>query len=669
MDIKFSKKIEKGFNRKVDLKLSGIRKESIVKAVKKGVNNGQDTEISKWNYIFPFILIAITFILIISALVRLQIIEGEALYARSVSNRYEVEYISPYRGIIFDRNGKKLVQNTPSVNLYIDLSKYRDLVGNIKRDEISELSDDIEKVLGKREQIVDPNTKKEVKLSQRVLSLYDLIDERNRYYTRDLLILNEVSNDSVVAIKAKQDTLLGVKVDNGSEREYIAGNAFSHILGYTGIVFAEDLESKNYISATDVIGKSGIESIYDERLFGTKGQIAREIDSSGKVVGEQELTLQGTRSGDSLYLTIDRDAQNSMYKILAQAVKKYGANGAAGIVQDVKTGEILVLASYPSYDNNMFIGGISQKEFDKLLNNIKTPLINKAIAAQVPPGSTFKTIVAASMLDAGVISPNTQYLSRSDYTFSDGTEFQEFGDKAYGWLNLNDAISVSSNIYFCEAVRKWDMNELVPYLESFGIGRFTGIDLDGEGPGRLPSPENKLKLARSGAFWLDDVWYPEGDSCNSVIGQGIATVTPLQMVNWTSAIANGGNLPQPHLAKKFVDADGNEDIIEYSNIEENIVKQSALKAVREGMWATVNGPRRVVGILSGADVTVAAKTGTAEFGRVNSDGVYEHTHAWVTGFFPYEDPKYAFTILLEDGGESYNAATTAREYIDWLYSR
>ena len=209
------------------------------------------------------------------------------------------------------------------------------------------------------------------------------------------------------------------------------------------------------------------------------------------------------------------------------------------------------------------------------------------------------------------------------------------------------------------------MNELVPYLEKFGIGQYTYIDVPGEGSGTLPSPANKIKLANSTNPWLDPIWYPEGDSCNSVIGQGITTVTPIQMVNWISAIANGGTLNTPHVAKRLVSPDGSESDVQSEPLRKNIISSSALKIVREGMWASVNGPRRVVFPLTDAKVEVAGKTGTAEFGKVNSKGIYEHTHAWVTGFFPYDKPKYAFTIFMEDGGESYNAAKLAREFIDW----
>jgi penicillin-binding protein 2 len=291
-------------------------------------------------------------------------------------------------------------------------------------------------------------------------------------------------------------------------------------------------------------------------------------------------------------------------------------------------------------------------------------LLNRAIAAQVPPGSTFKTLVAIAALDAGAITKDTVYVSRRGYTFSSGAPFQDYRNMAYGPLNLIDAISVSSNIYFCELIRNWDMNELVPYLEAFGIGSYTGIDIPGEAQGRVPSPENKMALANTTSPWLDPVWYPEGDSCNSVIGQGITLVTPLQMANWTSAIANEGTLHTPRVGDYLLDEDGKRETL--GSDPTPLGFGDAIRTVKEGMWSAVNGPRATIRTLSGLGVEVAAKTGTAEFGALSKDGTYEHTHAWTTSFFPYDDPKYTMTIFLEDGGESINAVRIARQMVEWL---
>jgi penicillin-binding protein 2 len=210
------------------------------------------------------------------------------------------------------------------------------------------------------------------------------------------------------------------------------------------------------------------------------------------------------------------------------------------------------------------------------------------------------------------------------------------------------------------------MDELVPYLKAFGIGEYTGIDIPGEMSGRLPSPENKIYLAENGATWLDPIWYPEGDSCNSVIGQGITLVTPIQMANWMATIANGGTLHTPHIVTKSIDEKGEEEILEYEDLNSNFISKQALEIVKEGMWSVVHSDIGSAGILRNVGEEVAIKTGTAEFGTLNEKGEYEHTHAWIAGFYPYEDPKYSFVIFFEDGGLSYDSLPHAKNILSWL---
>lgn len=660
MNLRLSKKLEResrkdaSFKEYVNSKVLTEARDEVVKSVKKKHNDS--VVISRWNYVVPFILVFMVLIAVTTSLFNLQIAQGAVLYKRSINNKLEIINIPANRGVIFDRTGKKIAENIPSINITLDIREFREN-GVINYEEVGEVISVVEDIL--------PDKFKSPSISERVFSTLDAMNATERALAKYIVLARGVDNQTAIQVKSQSDKIKGVVVDDASQRHYSGGLSLSHILGYTGDVYAEELEKLSYVEFDDVIGKSGVEKIYDKELFGIDGKRAREVDGYGNIVSDSEVTLKDPVSGSSLYLSVDGKAQNKMYEILAKAVKDYSATAGVGILQDVNTGEVIVLGSYPSFDNNSFIGGISVKEYNKLLNDKRTPLNNRPIAAQIPPGSTFKTLIAASALDAGVINRNTVYVSRPGYTFSNGARFQEYRDKVYGALTVVDALSVSSNIFFCETIRNWDMNKLVPYLERFGIGKYTYIDIPGEGAGLLPSPENKIRLATSSSPWLDPVWYPEGDSCNSVIGQGITTVTPIQMANWVGSIANGGTLNRPHVGVKLIDANGEERTLNHEPLGEKIISANALSIVREGMWSSVNGPRRVIFPLTDAKVEVAAKTGTAEFGRLNSKGIYEHTHAWVTGFFPYEKPKYSFVILLEDGGESYNAATVAREFIDW----
>lgn len=661
--IVFDKKLDKEKLHKPITKGIKVRKSDVkTQVVSKVVNNGNsEGKISGWNFIYAFVLFGIILVLLTFSIARLQIIEGEEMLERSEQNRVRITPIKAYRGVIFDSNGEKLVENIPSMNVYISLEPFFDEDGRIDNVRVERTLDTLGGILGDKWKMEESIGVEFSSLSERFFSIYE-----GDPYINKVLLASDIDNDLAIKIKAKGDEIEGISIDNGSKRRYVYKDIFTHVLGYTGDASEKDLEKFSSLVSGDIVGKSGVERYYEEKLSGINGQIAQEIDVFGRSVSLQEYTIKEPESGQSLYLSIDKNVQSQLYKLIEEAVKKHSAAGGAGVIENVQTGEILAIVSYPSYDNNLFVGGISQSDFTKLIENDGNPLLDRVLGAQIPPGSTFKTLVAAAGLDSKAITTNTRYISRSGYTFSNGAPFQEFRNGSYGSLNVVDALTVSSNIFFCEMIRDWQMSKLVPYLKAFGIGEYTNIDIPGETPGRLPSPENKIQLAQTTSPWLEPIWYPEGDSCNSVIGQGITLVTPIQMANWMAAIANNGTLLTPHVAKKFVDENGFEYPVEYTPLGEEVVSKDALKVVRQGMWGTVNGSRGIARSLSTTGTTVAAKTGTAEFGKVNSKGVYENTHAWTGGFFPYENPKYSFSLLLEDGGMSSNASAVMRDMITWM---
>lgn len=624
------------------------------------LGKGNEVRISGWNFIYAFLLFSLVFFVLIINLVKLQVVQGEEMLKRSKDNKVRITLVDAFRGVIFDSKGQKLVENVSSVNVYLLLEKYYKQDG-LDNQGVEETLDTLGGILGDSWNQSESDGTKYTSLSDRVFSIY-----KKEEYVNKILLASDISNDLVIKIKAMGDSLEGVVLDNGNKRRYLQGDIFSHLLGYTSEASEKDLEKYPHLMVGDIVGKSGVEKFYEEQLKGTKGRIAQEIDVFGRSVSNTQYMLSKPVSGKSLYLSINSDIQKEMYRVLKEAVDNNSAAGGAGVIEDVNSGEILAIVSYPSYDNNLFVNGISQIEYDKLIKDKRNPLLDRSIAAQIPPGSTFKTIVAAAGLEAGVINKNSKYLSKTGYTFSNGAPFQEFRNHSYGTLSVTDALMVSSNIFFCEMIRDWNMNELAKYLEAFGIGQSTGIDIPGEMPGRMPSPENKKILAQTSSPWLEEIWYPEGDSCNSVIGQGITLVTPIQMSNWIAAIANGGTLHTPHIAKKFVDENGFEYEIEYKPLKEEVVSQNSLDIVKQGMWEVVYGSRGIAKSLGSTGTVVAAKTGTAEFGKLNSKGVYEDTHAWATGFFPYKNPKYSFSILLEDGGSSSNAVVAIKQLITWM---
>lgn len=660
--LKVSKKLESKKLKRP--KVAGISKVKDF-AVKKKALRAKEVAFdnSIWNYLVLFLLVFVIFAVLIFELTDLQVLKGDEMLVKSENNHVRVKDAEALRGVIFDRNGKKIVENVPSMNVYLTIENYLDDLGGVENIELEKTTDTLEGILGSNWKNSSSEGVEYLSIAEKIYSVH----QSSPYFTK-ILIATDIDNSIAIELKSRSEDLPGVYIDDGSKRNYSINTSMSHLLGYTGEVSAVDLEVLEYVDSTDIVGKSGLEKQYDERLNGIDGKIAWEVDALGRTISDEEYLIQEPVEGENLHLTLDSDIQNELYHILADAVDEYGATGAAGVIEDVNTGEVIALVTYPSYDNNLFVGGISHKEYAKLLEDGLNPLLNRTISAQIPPGSTFKTIVAIAALDAGAITTSTRYVSRVGYTFSSGAPFQEYHNHAYGSLNIVEAISVSSNIFFCETIRNWNMNGLVPYLDAFGIGRYTGIDIPGEMPGRLPSPENKIYLANTTSPWLDAVWYPEGDSCNSVIGQGITLVTPLQMANWMAAIGNGGTLKTPHLAKKFINDIGEEEVLKYGDIGTKLASKDAIKTTQEGMRAAVLRQGSGLNILSGYDFQIAGKTGTAEFGALNSKGEYEHTHAWVAGFFPYNAPKYSFSILLEDGGESYNAVKTVKNLFDWLSS-
>ena len=662
-EIKFDKKLKNKKLTKASHKWGVSSNKGLKSVLKRGLLSGGSTvDVSPWNFVYAFLLFFIFFGLLIVGIAKLQIVEGSQMALRSERNKVRVSKIVAERGIIFDVDGEKLVENVASMNLYLSIESYMDNKGSIDNEKLSRSMDTLGGILGDSWIQVGINSETVYdSLSDRVYSIY----MESPYFSK-VLLATDLDNDTVIKIKARAQEIPGITIDNGNKRKYLYSEYFTHVLGYTGESSVRDIDILEDVESGDIVGKIGVERYYNSEFKGTNGTLAEEIDALGKAVAEQPYVLKAPTAGQNMYLTIKKDAQIKLYELLKEAVEKNDAAGAAGVIQNVNTGEILAIVSYPGYDGNLFVGGISQQQYSEIINNPQNPLLNRSVAAQIPPGSTFKTVVAAAGLDAKVITKNSIYVSRAGYSFSNGAPFQEFRKHVYGSLNVVSALTVSSNIFFCEMIRDWDMNKLVPYLEKFGIGEYTNIDIPGEAPGRLPSPENKIKLANTTSPWLEPIWYPEGDSCNSVIGQGITLVTPVQMSNWMAAIANGGTLYTPHVAKKFVDEKGFEYPVEFEILQSNIASKESLDLVKKGMWDTVNSSRGIVGSLSNTGTSVAAKTGTAEFGKVNEKGIYEDTHAWVGGFFPYENPKYSFSVLLEDGGMSSNASAAIREMIVWM---
>lgn len=582
----------------------------------------------KRNFIYIFIagLYACFAFLLIGA-INITIVKGKEYQEKAEINRMRGGEIVADRGIILDRNNKPLVENQRIFQLYINPTQTSVLEIKSKYPELTAL------------------------IEQNALNF----PYENRYF----LLVDDLPKD--LAIKFELDKPKGALVKAGTKRYYPYKDKVAHLLGYTGKISRDDLARDPTLPYSGIVGKSGVEYQYDTLLRGKSGYLYTETDALGNTIENGLRYLEEPKSGSNIVLTIDYNKQNELYKKVRDYVNNYNAKGGSGVIIDVNTGEIHALVSYPAYDNNLFIGGISEEDYKKLVSSPQTPLLYRPIGAQEPPGSTFKSIVATAALDTKAISENTTFYSPGVITLSGGYPFQDYQKRVYGTLNVRSGLMVSSNIFFCKTMLKLKIERFLPYAEKFGIGSKTGIDLPGEATGRLPSPENKLALYNAGATWLDPVWYPEGDSCNTAIGQGITITTPLQMASVAATIANGGKVYRPHIVKQYSDG---EQIIKTEPVivQQKVANPYVLKVVREGMRMSVAGPRAIITSLKYTPVTVAAKTGTAEFGVKDKNG-YLTSHAWVIGFYPYEKPKYAFAILIEGGGSSSRAAFAMRDFL------
>ncbi len=593
----------------------------------------------KINYRFLLLYLTITFLfgVLFVNLVNLQIVEGnENLFLSSTIKTSEVVVRAP-RGLIYDRDGDLLVVNKPSFEVVINLEQ----LPIEREDEImSNISEIIEV---DREELWAEFYKK----------AYD--DEGERIVVSQVNLVKDITRDQMVSISSRNEELPGVFIEMGTSREYIGDETYSHVVGYVREVSSSELESGDYFSG-DIIGSVGLEAYYDSILRGTNGKRIIENDRNDTTV--RELMPVEAFSGDSIQISIDSKMQEKMTEILGAGIERNGADGGVAIIMDVTNGEILTLVSLPAFNPNDIVRGLSSDEYLSLSSDSSLPLYNRAVSMTQPPGSTFKTVVAVAALQESVIDESTIFNSEGCMELSEGYEFCEVGKAPLGKLNIYQALTRSSNIYFCNTMLRLGIDALNNYTDDFGLGQYTGIDLPGEQKGVVSSKEIKKDLQ-------GEEWYL-GDSCNTVIGQGLMRVTPIQMVSWMSAIANGGIMYKPHLLVAVMDENSEvKEAVTPEVINSLPVDSENLDIIKEGMHLVVNDPWGSAFPLRGLESDPAAKTGSAESYRKVNGRFEKQGHSWVGGFFPYENPRYTFVVYLEFGGWGYKSAEVMRDFLKW----
>lgn len=595
-----------------------------------------------WRYLPVYLLMVFVFGFLFLNLFNLQIIEGSQNLKVATRINRSTNMIIPPRGIIYDSNGTKLAYNLPSYSLYVNPSQISET------DELPVLEN-----LSAYLEIGEDDI-----INRYQTAVYD--ENGNKRKINRVSIVNNLSFDEYLALLTIVPDLPGVYISVEPEREYNYSEYYAHIIGYVGDPTQQDIDNGVYSESR--VGKIGIEKSYDNILRGIEGV---EITERAVVEDRRRTYVpQNVKYGDNIVLTINHDWQVKLTDIMNAQLIESGAFASAGVIMNSNTGEVKALVSLPSYDNNKFAEGISSSEFQELLNNPKTPLLNRVIGLQLPPGSVWKVIGAAAGLEEGVVTKDTRYMSNRCMDLPGGIKFCEADMGYLGNVNVIDAIQKSSNIYFCNLAldinkQRSGIRTLIDYATRFGLGIRTEIDLPGETTGTMASPELKRKL-------LNEPWYT-GDECNTIIGQGLVTVTPLQMTVATSAIANGGIIVKPHLVSRIESPNGTvlEEHVAVTKGELNISKKT-LDIIKEGMRkAAFDGTALGLGNLPG---NVIAKTGSADAGEYIQGKYYKGAHSWVVGCFDYEQENYCYTTMQQWGGRGFKTVPIMKKFISCLYN-
>ncbi|MFH1997482.1 MAG: penicillin-binding protein 2 [Patescibacteria group bacterium] len=589
----------------------------------------------------------------------LQIVKGEYYYSLAEGNRIRVKRTEPNRGIIYDKNFNSLVQNTANFILYF-IPKELPKEENRKNNIIQTLSD----ILGNK----SPDDLRNILLS---------VKENSLESYQPLLITDNLDYEKAMLFYLNIDQMPGVALSNKSRREYvscknteqqssnssaqscISTESLSHILGYTGKINEQELKkfSSQYF-LIDYIGKTGIEYFFENELKGSHGKKQIEIDALGQE--KQILSIEKVKDGNNLILSLDINLQNKLEGIMSSHLKKLNLNKACAIIMDPNSGQILALASFPGYDNNIFSKGISESEYSEIINHPDNPLFNRCISGEYPSGSTIKPIMIAAALEEKIIFKNTSFNSVGGIWIKQWF-FPDWNPSGHGITNAQKAIAQSVNTFFYyigggyQSFQGLGVDRIGKYVKLFGLGSQTGIDLNNEATGLVPTKEWKEKTK-------NEQWYI-GDTYHLAIGQGDLLVTPLQVANFTSAFANNGNLYRPYMVTRILNQNNNPiRNIESQLIRNNFIDINNIKIARQGMREAVTlGSARA---LQSAPVTSAGKTGTAQWSSKKPP------HAWFTGFAPYDNPEIVITILIEQGGEgSSTAVPIAKEVLDWYFKK
>lgn len=659
---------------------------------------------SKIRYNIVTILVYLVGIVLILQLFNLQIVHGQEYRETSNTRLTRESTLKAARGNILDSTGNKLVTSETSFSLELYKTKIEDDVLNntilktinILQANKDEYIDNLPIAVNPvrytlpEENLKDWKANLEINENATAQEAFDILKQKYNITNNDeeaikimavryeitrtgysnikpVEIAKDISRESAVQIREQSNDLPGMTISTGSKAKYTSGNLASHILGQVGPITEEELKGReDTYDLNDIIGKTGIEYIFEDYLKGTDG--VKQIDMAVDGTVTEEYVSEEAVAGSDVVLTIDANLQKVAEEALKNNIEKIAnggfyetspADAGAVIVMNVKTGEVLAMASYPDYDPQLFVDGISQEQYDSYTEGEN--LVNRAISGLYSPGSIYKMVTATAGLETGAITPSTR--------INDTGVYPKFGNpvcwywrsyrRGHGYLNVTQAIQKSCNYFFYETGYRTGIENIVKYAEYYGLGMKTGIELLGEETGTISRPE--VVEARG------EVWTP-GYTLSAAIGQGDNNFTPIQMARYISSLANGGNRVDVTLIKSVIKPDGTEvdkeELENYVNeklgytpkeVEDLNIKEENIDAILEGMRGVTENGGTAYSTFADFDIEVAGKTGSAETGDP------DRVNGWFVGFAPFDDPEISVTVLIENAGSGGFTAETARD--------
>ena len=587
------------------------------------------------------VAVVIAFLMLAARFVYLQVVQHDIYRAKAEDNRISIVPVPPNRGLIVDRNGLVLARNYSGYTLEIFPRRVRSVEGSI--DELSEL----------------------IEITPRDRRLFRKLVAETRN-AESLPIRTRLSDEEVAKFAANRYRFEGVEIKGRLFRQYPYGEVASHALGYMGRIdqadqarLEEDGIDANY-RGTDYIGKAGVEASYQHELHGTTGFEHVEIDAAGR--GIRTLSRTPSQPGNNVALTLDMTLQRV-------AENAFGERRGALVAIEPESGGVLAFVSKPGFDPNLFVDGIDPQNWAELNNSIDKPLNNRAIAGMYPPGSTFKPFMALAALELGKRTPRSTIHDPGYFDFG-GRRFRDSRPGGNGVVDLYKSIVMSSDTYYYQVANDLGIDAIAGFMKHFGFGERTGIDLQGEASGVLPSPEWKMKRFKRPE---QQKWYA-GETISIGIGQGYNAYTPIQLAQAMATLANGGAMYRPHLIAYVDDPrTGERRPVEPELVHRVPVRRDHLEFVKRAL-AGVNKEGTAARSFANAPYTSGGKTGTAQLIGIKQNEKYEESkvaerlrdHSLFIAFAPLENPKIALSVVVENGGFGARAAAPiARTVLDY----